>query len=90
MKNILSLRFQKIWRHGLAVVASMVIGATAVHAAPLDDVYLLGPDSEPHDGVPAGKVIGPLTLPSNVFTNTTRHYWIYIPAQYDAKKPLKC
>ena len=87
MKNILSLRFQKIFRHGLAVITSMVIGATAIHAAPTDDVYLLGPDSAPHDGVPAGKVIGPLTLPSNVFTNTTRHYWIYVPAQYDAKKP---
>ena len=87
MKNILSLRFQKICRHSLAAVASIVIGATAVHAASTDDVYLLGPDSAPHDGVPVGKVIGPLTLPSNVFTNTTRHYWIYIPAQYDAKKP---
>ena len=51
-------------------------------AAPADDVYLLGPDSAPHEGVPKGKVIGPLTLPSNVFTNTTRHYWIYVPAQY--------
>src|SRR5438093_12755475 len=56
-------------------------------AAPTDDVYLLGPDSLPHENVPKGKVIGPLTLPSNVFTNTTRHYWIYVPAQYDSAKP---
>ena len=66
----------------------VVLFTTAcLSAAPTDDVYLLGPDSQPHDGVPQGKVIGPLTLPSNVFTNTTRHYWIYVPAQYDPAKP---
>jgi len=54
-------------------------------AAPTDDVYLLGPDSQPHDVVPKGKMIGPLTLASQVFTNTTRHYWIYLPAHYDPK-----
>jgi enterochelin esterase-like enzyme len=58
-----------------------------VSAAPTDDLYQLGPDSLPHDGVPKGKVIGPLTLASEVFTNTTRHYWIYVPAQYDRTKP---
>jgi enterochelin esterase-like enzyme len=56
-------------------------------SAPTDDVYLLGPDSQPHEGVPRGKVIGPLTLASQVFTNTTRHYWVYVPAQYSASKP---
>ncbi len=33
------------------------------------------------------RVIGPLTLASEVFTNTTRHYWVYVPAQYDRTKP---
>src|SRR5215469_6767349 len=56
-------------------------------AAPTDNVYLLGPDSQPHEGTPRGKVIGPLTLASHVFTNTTRNYWIYVPAQYDSKTP---
>lgn len=54
-------------------------------AAPTDDVYLLGPDSQPHEGVPQGKIIGPLTLVSQVFTNS-RHYWVYVPAQYDASQ----
>jgi len=62
----------------------MAIGA---FAAPTDDVYLLGPDSQPHPGVPQGKIIGPATLPSNIFTNTTRNYWVYVPAQYDPAKP---
>ncbi|WP_435016225.1 alpha/beta hydrolase [Tundrisphaera sp. TA3] len=52
-----------------------------------DDAYRLGPDSEPHDGVPQGKLIGPAVLPSNVYPNTTRNYWVYVPAQYDAAKP---
>src|ERR1044071_5108630 len=65
------------------------VGCTSpgTFAAPTDDVYLLGPDSQPHEGVPKGKVIGPLTLASQVFTNTTRHYWIYVPTQYDPKTP---
>ena len=67
-----------------AIVAAQILTASA---APIDDVYLLGPDSLPHEGTPHGKVIGPLTLASQVFTNTTRHYWIYVPAQYDAKTP---
>src|SRR5436190_7988992 len=58
-------------------------------AAPTDEVYHLGPDSEQHSGVPEGKVIGPETLASQVFTNTTRHYWIYVPAQYNASKPAR-
>jgi enterochelin esterase family protein len=61
--------------------------ALKIFAAPTDEVYLLGPDSAPHAGVPQGKIIGPLTLASDVFTNTTRHYWIYVPAQYDPTKP---
>jgi len=60
--------------------------ATSLVAGPLDDVYRLGPDSLPQEGVPKGRVVGPLTLPSQVFTNTTRHYWVYVPAQYDASK----
>lgn len=68
-----------------AFIALALLTPLVSVAAPADDVYLLGPDSAPHEGVPKGKVIGPLTLASQVFTNTTRHYWIYVPAQYDPK-----
>jgi len=61
--------------------------AAVALGGPLDEVYHLGPDSEAQKGVPAGKVAGPTTLPSNVFPNTTRNYWVYVPAQYDPKKP---
>jgi enterochelin esterase-like enzyme len=63
--------------------------ALIASAAPTDDVYKLGPDSLPHDDVPKGKVIGPLTLASEVFTNTTRHYWVYVPAQYASNSPAR-
>jgi enterochelin esterase family protein len=66
------------------IFAAQIFGASA---APTDDAYLLGPDSQPHEGTPHGKVVGPLTLASQVFTNTTRHYWIYVPAQYDPTTP---
>ncbi|MDB6038141.1 MAG: hypothetical protein JWM99_1982 [Verrucomicrobiales bacterium] len=69
------------------VVLGMAI--SGVLAAPTDEVYHLGPDSEQHEGAPHGKVIGPETLASQVFTNTTRHYWIYVPAQYDPSKPAR-
>jgi enterochelin esterase family protein len=62
----------------------MLWASTATYADDRDNVYRLGPDSEPHDGVPQGKVLGPLTLASQVYPDTTRNYWIYVPAQYDA------
>src|SRR4051794_4554246 len=75
-----------VQRFFVALVGLLLVTSVG-SAAPTDDVYLLGPDSLPHDKVPHGRVIGPLTLSSQVFTNTTRHYWIYVPAQYDATKP---
>jgi len=73
-------------RRFLAIIASGILAAQFITphcwAAPTDDVYRLGSDSAPHEGVPKGKVIGPLTLASEIFTNTARHYWVYIPAQY--------
>ncbi|HET6249293.1 MAG TPA: alpha/beta hydrolase-fold protein [Tepidisphaeraceae bacterium] len=58
-----------------------------LNAAPTDDAYKLGPDSEQHAGVPEGKIVGPLVLASQVYPDTTRNYWVYVPAQYDGSKP---
>ncbi len=71
----------------VSLILGTLLAALTNFAAPTDDVYLLGPDSLPQDGVPKGRVVGPLTLASQVFSNTTRHYWIYVPAQYDPKTP---
>ena len=38
-------------------------------------------------GVPKGRIEGPLVFKSKVFAGTIRHYWVYVPAQYDAATP---
>jgi enterochelin esterase family protein len=51
------------------------------------DDYQLGPDSlARHDGVPKGRV-EKFEWTSKVFPGTVRDCWVYIPAQYDGKKP---
>ncbi len=52
-----------------------------------DAHYRLGPDSMEQEGVPRGKVTGPFTLPSEAYPGTQHTYWVYAPAQYDAKTP---
>ena len=66
--------------------AVLVTSACALAQGP-DDLYQLGPDSEHHEGIPQGKIVGPLTLASEVYPNTTRQYWVYVPAQYNATQP---
>lgn len=50
------------------------------------DDYPLGPDSHPQPGVPQGTVTRH-TWQSRIFAGTTRHYWTYVPAQYDGTAP---
>src|SRR5947208_156583 len=50
------------------------------------DDYKLGPDSERQKGVPEGKVTK-FSWKSTIFPGTDRDWWIYVPAQYDAKTP---
>lgn len=62
--------------------------AAAQPAAPNPDAhYQIGPDSLPRDGVPKGEMRGPFTLPSDAYPGTQHTYWVYVPAQYDAKTP---
>ena len=70
-----------------ACALAILLADPGAFAAPPDDTYRLGPDSQPQPGVPQGQVIGPTALPSNVYPNTTRDYWVYVPAQYDPAKP---
>ena len=80
------MRNQIAWVATVAFLVTVITPRTS--AAPEDDQYRLGPDSMPQEGVPKGNVVGPLTLASkSVYPNTTRNYWVYVPAQYDAKKP---
>src|SRR5471032_771816 len=51
------------------------------------DNYVLGPDSIVHEGVPQGTWEKYRSDKSEIFPNTVREVWIYIPAQYDPKVP---
>ncbi len=62
---------------------TMTLGA----AAGGSDNYTLGADSMPQQGVPRGRIEGPLTWKSTTFPGTTRQYWIYVPAHYAAGTP---
>jgi enterochelin esterase-like enzyme len=61
--------------------------ASLSQEARVADTYPLGPDSQVREGVPKGRIEGPLVWKSTIYQNTVRQYWIYVPAQYDASKP---
>ena len=70
------------------VILGSVVAAQQTPPPPNPDIhYQLGPDSYPRDGVPRGEVRGPFTLPSDAYPGTQHTYWVYVPAQYDAKVP---
>lgn len=43
--------------------------------------------SSTSENFPSGQVIGPFVWKSHIYPGTERNYWLYVPAQYDAKKP---
>ncbi len=49
--------------------------------------YTLGPDSQPHDGVPKGTVTHFVLQPGKYYPGTPHNCALYVPAQYDAHKP---
>ena len=49
--------------------------------------YVLGPDSQPQDGVPKGAISKHVLAPGKFYPGTPHNYSIYVPAQYDASKP---
>src|ERR1700690_3326323 len=53
----------------------------------LAEDYSLGPDSQPHDGVPKGTVTQYTLPPGKFYPGTPHTYSVYVPAQYDAAKP---
>lgn len=51
------------------------------------ETYPEHPDSVRKEGVPEGKIEGPVHWESKIFPGTHRDFWIYVPAQYKAEKP---
>ena len=82
------------------LAAALVVMAAAMNAqqAPpppqqqpqgpdMNAYYMIGPDSQSHEGVPKGEVRGPFTLPSQAYPGTQHTYWVYVPAQYNRSVP---
>jgi sugar lactone lactonase YvrE len=65
-------------------VFAVLLAATAfgLHA----EDYTLGPDSQPHDGVPKGAVTKFILAPGKDYPGTPHNCALYVPAQYDASK----
>jgi sugar lactone lactonase YvrE len=63
---------------GLALFAAVSLQAQS---------YSLGPDSQPQDGVPNGTVTKHVLAAGVFYPGTPHNYAVYVPAQYDAKKP---
>jgi len=49
--------------------------------------YRPGPDAHRKEGVPRGRVLQGAWIDCKAFPGTTRSYWVYIPAQYDPRRP---
>jgi hypothetical protein len=49
--------------------------------------YSLMADSLPQAGIPKGRLEGPFEFRSKIIAGTVRRYWVWIPAQYNPKKP---
>jgi enterochelin esterase family protein len=72
---------------GIAAAVAFFWCCMGALAQGLDNFYKLGPDSLEQEGVPHGKLVGPHTLPCQVYPGTAHTYWVYVPAQYDPAKP---
>ena len=73
-----------------ATIALVILTTWTVHAVQETrqaGQYPLGPDSLPQEGVPKGRLEGPTLFRSKIIPNTTRQYWVYVPAQYNAAQP---
>ena len=67
----------------ILLVILLALASTALHA----EDYMLGPDSQPQDGVPRGTVTKFVLPPGKFYPGTPHNCAVYVPAQYDASKP---
>jgi gluconolactonase len=66
-----------------ALLTTPLVNAVAAE----EDAYVAGPDSKPHASVPQGELITFEFSASHVFPGTVRRVTVYVPRQYDGKKP---
>ncbi|HUR57227.1 MAG TPA: SMP-30/gluconolactonase/LRE family protein [Opitutaceae bacterium] len=69
-------------RHSRALLLGVLGGLLCAFPAFAADVFKPTRDHEVQPGVPQGKVTQQAVLKSKTFPDTTRDWWIYVPAQY--------
>jgi enterochelin esterase-like enzyme len=72
----------------LMCLAGTATGQQSASPKPSHDLYALGTDSQPQVGVPEGKVSEFLLKDSKTFPGFEHKWWLYVPAQNDAEKPI--
>jgi sugar lactone lactonase YvrE len=71
----------------LTAAGLLAIAVVAVLAQPPLD-YSLGPDSQPQPDVPKGVLTRHVLAPGKFFPGTPHTYQVYVPAQYEASRPV--
>lgn len=61
--------------------------STNIPSPETDAALVTHPDAVESTEVPAGTVTKMPAFESKIFPGTTRDWWVYVPAQYDASKP---
>lgn len=69
------------------MLVCLIAVVALVARAHAEESYSVSPDSMPQDGVPKGEIKGPFQWKSKIYPGTVRDYAVYVPAQYDEKKP---
>jgi enterochelin esterase-like enzyme len=72
--------------HGAAFTWHYEAGGARFGGGQLE-VYETHPDARERPGVPKGKLTQMPSWKSTVFPGTTRDWWVYVPAQYNAANP---
>lgn len=82
--------FEAALRFRLTAVATLCALCLAVPAGAQERKagdYPLTADSLVQPGIRHGRLEGPFEFHSKLIPDTVRRYWIYVPAEYDAKRP---
>ncbi len=72
--------------HGAAFTWHYEAGGARFGGGQLE-VYETHPDARERAGVPKGTVKQMAPWSSKIFAGTTRDWWVYVPAQYNAANP---
>lgn len=79
----------KYFSFGVMLFFATLVSASDVSASDfkIRTNITLGADHVPQEGVPRGRLEGPIEFHSKIIAGTVRQYWVFVPAQYTGKEP---